>query len=163
MFRTSFDFDIQVLIDAERNLVNSPKLLQRAMKRREPRLKKIVIPIVAVEPEGVHYPIRWTSPRQHRKVMAMLKEQGNLPYERTHELRDSWNAKFVFDADGGDFMIENISPAAPFVVGDRQQGFHADTGWINAEEVIDDRVVPLVLDDFEETFYSVADPFVRQK
>ena len=163
MFRMDFSFDINALIDAERNLVNSPKLLQRAMKRRQPRLKKLALSIVAVEPGKPQYPIRWKSRKQQRAYFATDGFGHGIPYQRTGDLVAAWDAKFVFDADGGSFVIENTSPIATYVIGDNQQPFHADTGWIDSQEVIDNEVVPLILNDIEETFYSVADPFVRQR
>jgi hypothetical protein len=159
MFRSSFSFDRSVFIDAQRNLVNSPKLMQRAMKRRQSRLKKLTLAIVAVEPGTPHYPIRWASQRQRRAYFATDGFGHGIPYRRTGALTEAWDAQFVFDADGGSFVIENTSPIATYVIGDQQQPWHADTGWIDAEEVIDSRVVPLVMNDFEETFYAIADPF----
>lgn len=160
MIRASFEFDKSILIDAQKHIVNSPKLLQRAMKRREPRLRQITIKIVAVKPGPVKYPIHWTSRRQQRKVMKLLREQNNIPYQRKDDLINSYDAKFKFDADGGTFMVENTSPVAQYVIGDSQQKFHDITGWRKLEDVVDEQVVPLVFDDFEKTFYSVANPFV---
>ena len=162
MFRSSFEFDTQALIDAERNLVSSPKLMQRALKRRESRLKKLTLSVVQVEPGPPRYPIRWKSRRQQRAYFATNGFGKGIPYQRTGGLNEAWNVKFSFDADGGDFLIENTSDVATYVIGENQQPFHADTGWIDAAEVIDNEVVPLVLNDFEETFYTVADPFVRR-
>jgi hypothetical protein len=160
VFKAAFSFDRNVFIDAQRNLVNSPKLLQRAMKRRQPRLKKLTLAIVAVEP-GLPKPgiTKKMTPRQRRAFWATDGFGHGIPYRRTGALTEAWDAQFVFDADGGSFVIENTSPIATYVIGDQQQVFHRDTGWIDAEEVIDSRVVPLVMNDFEETFYSIADPF----
>ena len=35
-------------------------------------------------------PVHWDSDRQRRKVMAMLREQGNIPYERTYKYQEGW-------------------------------------------------------------------------
>lgn len=158
----TYQFDSQVLIDANKHVVNSPKLLQTALKRRELRLRQLTLKIVAVSPGAVHYPIRWKSDRQRRKVMAMLSEQGNLPYQRTGSLLEGYNAKFEFTDEGGAFVVENTSPVAQYIIGDDQQPFHLDTGWKYLPNVVDEQVVPLVLRDYEETWYSVADPFVRE-
>jgi hypothetical protein len=161
MIKASFSFDTDILINAERKLVESPKLLARALKRRQPRLKKLAVSIVAVEPGPVHHPIRWKSERQRRAYFATDGFGQGIPYQRTGALNQAWDAKFEFDADGGDFVIENTSPIATYVIGDDQQPYHEQTGWIKAQEVIDDRIVPLVFNDFEETFYTICDPFVR--
>lgn len=160
MIRASFEFDKSILIDAQKHIVNSPKLLQRAMKRRESRLRQLTLKIVKVEPRPAVHPIRWTSARQRRFVMAKLREENNLPYQRTGKLINSYDAKFKFDADGGTFMVENTSPIAQYVIGDSQQKFHDITGWRKLEDVVDEQVVPLVFDDFEKTFFSVANPFI---
>lgn len=161
MIRASFDFDIDVLINAERKLVNSPKLLARAMKRRQPRLRQLALSIVAVEPGPVHYPIRWKSRKQQRAYFATDGFGQGIPYRRTGGLVQAWDAKFVLDAEGGAFVIENTSPIADYVIGGDQMPYHADTGWIRADQVIDNEVVPLILNDIEQTFYAVCDPFVR--
>lgn len=138
--------------------------MQRALKRRESRLRQLTLKIVAVEP-GAPKPgiTRKMTPRQRRAYFATDGFGHGIPYERTHALVNAWQAKFQFDEDGGAFVVENTSPVATYVVGEFQQSFHADTGWINAEQVIDNEVVPLVMNDYEQTFYAVADPFVKAK
>jgi hypothetical protein len=151
------------LDSASKHVRSSPKLMQRAMKRRESRLRQLSLRIVRVTPPPAKHPIRWTSERQRRYVMAKLREENNLPYERTNTLVAAWDAKFQLDGDGGAFALFNTSPVAPFVIGDKQQIFHEDTGWMYAPDVIDRDIVPLVLNDYETTWYTVSDPFAGVK
>jgi hypothetical protein len=161
MLSVAFNFDaLSIGIDtASKHVRSSPKLMQRAMKRRESRLRQLTLRIVKVEPPPAKHPIRWTSERQRRYVLAKLREEGDLPYQRTHELINAWDAKFQLDGDGGSFAMFNTSPVAPFVIGDRQQIMHEDTGWMYAPEVIDRDIVPLVLNDYETIWYTISDPF----
>lgn len=159
MLRANYEFDLRALELAERRVVESPKLMQRALKRAQGRLRSRVLKIVAVEPGKPNYPLRWASAKQRRYVMAKLRAENNIPYQRTHEFVKAWDAKFKFDADGGAFEVENKSPIARYVVGEDQQPFHSDTGWLNAEEVIND-YAQIVMDVYAETWLSIADPFV---
>ena len=156
---SNFEFDRSIFEQSSKHAVNFPNLMQRSLKRRESRLRQLVLKIVKVEPPSAKHPIRWKSDKQRRFVMAKLREEGNLPYQRNHDLRDAWDAKFHFDADGGAFLIENTSPIATFVIGDDQQPFHNDTGWLYAPDVIDNQIVPLVLNDYDQTVTTIADPF----
>jgi hypothetical protein len=45
-----------------------------------------------VEGKPIEYPVRWDSIRQKRFVIAKLRREGNLPYQRTHRSRLSWQA-----------------------------------------------------------------------
>jgi hypothetical protein len=87
--------------------------------------------------------IRWTSRRQYRRVMAKLRAEGNIPYQRSHEYATGWHVTGdytngltsitvwhdPYPGDDGEDVVQ-------FVGGDRQQGFHQDTGWPNANEVL---------------------------
>ncbi len=89
------------------------------------------------EPGKPRYPIRWKSARQRRKVMAMLRESGNLPYVRTHKIAQGWWVVLENLADGeGVFGVVNTAPGVEFVQGDYAQPFHLDTGWVQAAPVI---------------------------
>jgi hypothetical protein len=74
-------------------------------------------------------PIQWTSDKQRKYVMAMLRETNNLPYKRTGEMVNSIN--FEYGKGGGSDYVtaETDSPYAQFVVGQYQQKFHHNTGW----------------------------------
>ncbi len=158
MFKSAYEFDTEALDLADRRVIASPKLMARAMKRQQPRLRRRVLKIVAVEPGRPSYPLRWASAKQRRYVMAKLRREGNLPYQRTHELVQAWDAKFEFSEDGGAFVVENTSAKAQWVVGADQQPYHADTGWVYGPRAVDE-FVPIVLEAYEQTWITVSDPF----
>lgn len=162
MFKSAYQFDTAALDLADRRVNASPKLMQRAMKRQQPRLRRRVLKIVAVEPGPPRYPLRWESAKQRRFVMRKLRLEGNLPYRRTHELVNAWDAKFEFTEDDGAFVVENTSAKARWVVGEDQQRYHADTGWVYGPRVVDE-FVPIVLTAYEETWITVSDPFAGVK
>ena len=107
----------------------SPELL-RALQEQPPPAKK---------------PIEWTSAKQRRYVMAKLREENNLPYQRTGKLAASWQVQTV--SSGGTFQIivRNDAPPAKYVYGTLarnfdmalrfKQRFHTNTGWIDAGEI----------------------------
>lgn len=89
------------------------------------------------------YPIRWTSEKQRRFVMAKLRRENNLPYQRTGQLAAGWEVLFVETKDGFDMKTRHADPVAKFVYGsfDRRrqfkQRFHSDTGWPDAAATVD--------------------------
>lgn len=85
------------------------------------------------EPGTPKYPIRWKSPKQRRYVMAKLREQNNLPYQRTHQQAAGWT---VTVDDPLDVLVKNSDPATRYVQGEDQQPYHIDTGWGYAPGII---------------------------
>lgn len=160
MFREAWSFDTTALDLADKKVVESPKLMQRALKRQQGRLRTRFFKIVRVTPGPPHYPLRWKSEKQRRYVMAKLRRENNLPYQRTGRLNAGWDARFEFDEDGGAFVAENDTPYADYVIGREQQPFHSQTGWIYAPDALDN-FAPVMLDVYEQTWRSIADPFVR--
>jgi len=163
MFRSAWQFDTEALDLADQRVRSSPKLMERALKRQQTRLKSRVLKIVRVEPPPPKPGItRLMTPRQRRAFWATNGFGHGIPYVRTHRLVNSWEAQFEFTEDGGAFVVENTSPAARFVIGADQQAFHAATGWIYAPRVVDD-FVPIVLTAYEETWRTISDPFAGVK
>lgn len=157
-FSMSFAFDLTAFDLADRHVIASPKLMERAMKRQQGRLKTRALKIVRVKPGKVKYPIKWKSERQRRAFFATNGFGGGIPSTRTDKLINSWDATFEFTESGGAFILENDDPKYRFVEGEDQQPFHVITGWIYAPDVIDD-FVPTVLDAYEQTWITVGDPF----
>lgn len=89
-------------------------------------------------PASNYYPLRWKSERQRRYVMAMLKERGDLPYQRTGGLEQAWFSALEFTADGGTLTVANPTQAALFVQGDAQQPMFMQIPWVQ----LDDAAVP---------------------
>jgi hypothetical protein len=116
------------------------------------------------EPGSPKYPIRWTSERQRRAFFATDGFGRGIPTKRSHALSQAWqvivnveqitrfqvftNSLIAFLAQ---FKItEAPTPPPPtiivdvsnpvsyerYVEGENQQGFHKDTGWLYAPDVI---------------------------
>lgn len=91
------------------------------------------------EPPSPKYPLQWASERQRKFVMAMLRKNNNLPYQRTHELSQAWVIKDLTENGVFSIVIENPAKAAKFVYGSLaknesaagrfQQKMHKATGW----------------------------------
>jgi hypothetical protein len=149
--------DADVLIAIADTARKSPKLMATAYDRATRRLRKRLIDDLSVEPPKPTYPLRWKSDKQRRYVMAKLRAENNLPYQRTGALIKAWKVVLTPDADGSIMTVSNNAPAARYVVGDDQQPFHIDTGWPSAARVIADYRVEAenVLID---TWFTVSDP-----
>lgn len=75
-------------------------------------------------------PFPWTNDRQRRKVMALLREQGGPPYERTFEMAKS--GEFVVDKKYSSLFItyQNAAPYFQWVQGVGTQIIgHIRRGW----------------------------------
>jgi len=98
------------------------------------------------EPGAVKYPIQWASERQRKFVMAKLRREDNLPYQRTHELVEKFEVVRLNEAGQFLIVVRNNSPVAKYVVGslakDRTaavrfiQQFHLNTGWQPAVDTV---------------------------
>lgn len=88
-------------------------------------------------PGKPHYPLRWKSARQRRAYFASRGFGRGIPYQRTRGLQRAWKVGYRplrADGSGGEIVIRNEDPKAPFVIGAEQQPFHADTGWIRVDQ-----------------------------
>lgn len=89
-------------------------------------------------PGPVAYPIQWKTRAQQIAVIAKLRAEGNLPYQRTNELRDAWTV----EAQSGDaafpaqISISNSDEKYRWVEGFNQQPFHQNTGWLVGADVM---------------------------
>jgi hypothetical protein len=64
---------------------------------------------------------------------AKRDAQGHIiPYQRTHQLVKGWHVRGDYGKGFGGISVYNEAPAAAFVQGYWQQGFHKDTGWASA-------------------------------
>src|ERR1051326_8788812 len=53
-------------------------------------VEPLMLKELETEPGAVVYPIQWTSDKQRKFVMAKLREDNNLPYQRTGNLAKAW-------------------------------------------------------------------------
>ncbi len=146
---------LDALKDAARTL---PAKTRTAYRRNVGRLRSRLLARLQVKPNKPTYPLRWKSERQRRYVMAKLREEGNLPYQRTDKLLNSYELELVEEPTSAILRLVNTDPKARFVVGDDAQPFHLDTGWV--------QMAPVVADGREEaedllieTYFTVADEF----
>lgn len=92
------------------------------------------------------YPLRWASDKQRKFVMAKLRAEGNLPYQRTGKLAAAWTVDIERNGSTFAMVVQNPATAAPFVYGSLaqnrsaalrfQQPFHQDTGWQAATDTV---------------------------
>ncbi len=130
--------DTDVLEAVHEAARQAPARMRRAAGKiaRGPTAHRLIVEL-SQEPGPPHYPLRWKSARQRRKVMAMLRESGHWSYIRTHKISQGWRVVLETLADGvGVFGVVNNAPGVEFVQGDYAQPFHLDTGWVQAAPVI---------------------------
>ncbi len=130
-------FDVLDAIDDAAK--KAPGLMKTAYNRALRRLKPRILRDLQNEPpvlSETNYPLRWKSAKQRRYVMAMLRRTDNLPYRRTHELRDGWEVNLNATSDGGILALENDAPATRYVQGDDAQPMHLVNGWPQAADIV---------------------------
>lgn len=103
------------------------------------------------EPGKPKYQIEWTSERQHRFVLAKLREENNLPYQRSHRLSQGWEVAgitaggaFILTVQHGWSGLKYVMGNISFIGGQRlrqqslqpMQRFHLNTGWRPAVDII---------------------------
>ncbi len=120
-----------------------PTQLSRAYRRNTSRLRTRWLAALRVEPPpaGNFYPLRWRSAKERRFVIAELRREGNLPYQRTHELIRGWRVVIEdFDRGSGALSAYNTSYKAISVYGDYDTPRHPMFGdggipWLDPAEV----------------------------
>lgn len=104
-----------------------------------------------------NYPLRWKSERQRRYVMAKLRRENNLPYQRTDELVDGWEVTIQANLSEGALIVENKTPHARYVQGDDAQPMHLDNGWPQAALLIAE-YDEIATDALIDAWFVVVDP-----
>lgn len=129
--------DTASLIEHRENVKQFRARLVVRFEQASRPLRATLVQAIGTEPGSPTYPLRWKNKRQKRKVMKLLREQNNLPYQRTHELVKQWRADVLRTSfsGGGVLRLVNYSPIAAYVQGDWQQPFHKDTKWPHIESV----------------------------
>lgn len=92
-------------------------------------LNNEMVSVMSAEPPVWRGKRRWNSERQRRYVMAKLRRENNLPYQRSHLLSRAWEAVIVLTAQQGMAKLENRTPGAAYVQSPRTQLMHLDSGW----------------------------------
>lgn len=130
--------------------------MNTAYKRAVGRLRQQITEELSREPGKWAGKRRWKSERQRRFVMAKLRRDNNLPYQRSHRLSKSWTTDLVTGTEGGVFTVENDTPYMRFVQGDDAQPMHLDSGWPQ-EGVIISKYRELAEEILIQTWFTVAD------
>lgn len=132
--------DIRGFSQLQQRIRQIPKLFEEAAvdayKVGEPIYDTLITPPPERSWPG-DYPLEWTSLRQKRAVKAKLRREGNYPYVRRHEIRQSWFYVYRFENNAATYELGNTDPRGQWLYGslDRempgmhQQRFHALTGW----------------------------------
>lgn len=160
MIKVKVIVDTDILQAIAEQAQKTPKLMQTAYDRATRRLRSRIVETLSTEPGPPQYPIRWKSQKQRRYVMAKLREEGNLPYQRTHALSEGWKAAIEQDGSGGIMTVTNKSPVAQYVQGDYAQPFHLGR-WPQAGDVISDARVEAE-EVLIQTWFTVTDGGVFQ-
>jgi hypothetical protein len=118
------------------NLAQAPALTRGFVNRIMARIKPAMLAELQAVPGKPSYPLNWASEKQRRFVLRKLRLENNLPYRRTGATAQAWEVTARFTNEGG--VIEAFNPLdhAEFVYGPRQQPFHVDTGWPNADVIV---------------------------
>ena len=113
---------------------------------------------LAITPPSAKQPIDWTSQKQRNYYFGFIAQRdgnGNiLPYVRTGGFNESWFVRVDLSdltvGIGNSTMTKGSpnwepQPLYNFLVGGQQQRFHANTGWIQA----DDPLLQIVIGTFD--------------
>jgi len=94
----------------------------------------------SLTPPPQTFPLTWPSAKQRRFVMAKLRGDNNLPYQRTGQLQNGWRVNFLTESDTILMTLDNEAPHWRFVVGGiitadsvRQPMF---PHWFDADEIV---------------------------
>jgi hypothetical protein len=142
----------------EESIREAPGVTATLTRRRYSKVRSKYLPMFRQEPDAPKYPLRWKSKKQRNYVMAMLTEEDNLPYARTHSLSQAWEMDISTRQDGGSITVYNDNPAADYVQGDYAQPFHLDTGWPQAAPIFVEMEEELN-EGLVEDFYTATDPY----
>src|SRR5574343_590657 len=117
--------DVQIPDTLRRAL--SPARTEEAARRTLEYCAIEVRKLARAYPGASNSPVIWTSEKQRRYYFAMRREQGlPIKYTRSNELRKAWA---VQRRSNREYAVENRSPYAVYVMGNRQQFQHTATAW----------------------------------
>jgi hypothetical protein len=149
--------DTDILDAISEQAQRTPGLMATAFQRQAQRLRSVALSRLHVEPGKPVYPIQWTSEKQRRFVMAKLRRDGNLPYQRTGALVNAWQVDYNTADYEGFLRVFNPSDVEQYVTGIRQQKFHSNTGWYRSQDILTELMVEAE-DRLIETWLTLAAP-----
>ena len=172
MIRIGNIYDIQAVDELEYFIDSMDDMNQEMLQETRDEIAPDALAELQSDPGEVKYPIEWASDKQRKFVMAKLRRENNLPYQRTDKLRNMW----VVEVRGRAIVIENISSIAKYVYGslaqDRsaalrfQQPFHKNTEWQPATDTASfwlDAATEIYMDKFDERLRDFATGNIRRR
>jgi hypothetical protein len=149
--------DTDILHAIQQGIVDSPKTFYTLFNRSLlPTIRRKVQHDLQAPVPAVHYPLDWQTPRQRRAYFATNGFHHGIPYKRTGGLLRAWKVIPTPLSDKGfGVTIMNDNPAAPFVIGNRQQRMHRRTGWRKVDKQVED-LNAYVQDAAIDAWYSVV-------
>lgn len=138
MLEVTLELTDSRLLAAYRELLTHPaEFLLTSLGQTFHRNQDSILQSLRREPGDVKTPIQWTSEKQRKAYFASNGFGNGIPYRRTHQLSQAWKVSLIYNAGlFAEIAIRNDNPAVVFVEGDRQQAFHAATGWLNATDTL---------------------------
>lgn len=161
MIELDVRMDTRDLDGAIEAVVFLPDVIAEAGDDARDAIKPDLLRQLRQEPPVKRFPIGqfpWTSEKQRRFVLAKLRKDDNLPYQRSHRLSRSWDVRSRQSRNSYHLIIENPAPAAQYVYGKLdqrgrnaarrpQQRFHQIIGWPLAIDIINPE-----MERFEQRF-----------
>ena len=128
-------FDLDILREVREAAEVMPERVDRMVRRDiRPFVSHEVDKTLRQEPPVRRwpgdYPIEWTSEKQRRAYFATDGFGAGIPYRRMHGFVHGWHVRADYSPSGlGEITVFHDSDIEQFVTGQRQQRFHAITGW----------------------------------
>ncbi len=159
MYRASVKADDDIVEANIEAVDNAFPIMKTLTKRRFSKTKSKGLARLRAEPAlwPENKPRRWKSRRQQIYVIMLLKEEDNLPYQRTHNLVNAWELNLTLDDNGATITAENDDPSVQFVQGDWTQPMHLDSEWPQAAPILTDLQEELN-DGMIEDWFTATDP-----
>lgn len=155
--------DLDILQALEEDAAKAPAYAKTAYTRTLTHFRPRILRVLQVEPPL--WPAgrrrRWQSRRQQQAFFASDGFGAGIPTQRTGKLLQSYDVIFPQDTSGGAILqVINSDPKATFVIGDRAQMMHLDTGWVQMAPVVSN-ARPAAEDLLIDTWFQIADPIAR--
>jgi len=145
--------------DAERARI-LPALFLVNLRKRMKDIKSDILTITTVTPGPVVYPVAWKTERQRLAFYATDGFGKGIPTGRVHEpggVLGGYDVLLEATPDAGEITLVNTYPNAVFIVGEYQQPFHQNTGWVQVDTVMPQNQVFAV-----DAAFDVWDQTVRE-
>ena len=138
MIRLRYSFRDDALAQLRDGARQSPMLMKNAARVALNPIRTRALAKLKRRPRRVKYPIAWTTPKQKRAFFATKGFGRGIPTQRTGALSKGWYSRFRYSARDVSLEFGNPLPYATYVQGERQQRFHRNTGYTQAQPVFED-------------------------